>query len=203
MGYANIEQRGTGLRQRIYSRAFIVHDTKTDKRVVHITTDTAMMSQFVRQRVIQQVVEKFGPDLYTHENIMITGTHSHSGPAGFLGYLLYDLTALGWVNQSAEAIVTGVVLSIERAHQRLQPGSISVHIGELLDASINRSPSSYELNPAEERARYPHNTDKDMTLLRFNDVSGKGIGQVNWFATHGTSMNNTNTLVTGDNKGYV
>ncbi|KAI8055546.1 Neutral/alkaline nonlysosomal ceramidase [Syncephalis plumigaleata] len=190
MGYANIKQRGTGLRQRIYSRAFIVHDTQSNKRVVHITTDTAMIG-------------KIGADLYTRENIMITGTHSHSGPAGFLGYLLYDLTALGWIEQSAEAIVTGIVLSIERAHERLQPGSVSVHVGELLDAGVNRSPSSYELNPAEERARYQHNTDKDMTLLRFNDASGKGIGQVNWFATHGTSMNNTNTMVTGDNKGYI
>ncbi|KAI9591850.1 Neutral/alkaline nonlysosomal ceramidase [Syncephalis fuscata] len=203
MGYANIKQKGTGLRQRIYSRAFIVHDTASNKRVVHITTDTAMMSQFVRQRVIKRLEEKFGADLYTQKNVMITGTHSHSGPAGWLGYLLYDLTALGWVNQSAEALVSGIVLSIERAHKGLQPGSVSVHVGELLDASINRSPSSYERNPAEERARYQYNTDKDMTLLRFNDASGKGIGQVNWFATHGTSMNNTNTLVTGDNKGYA
>ncbi|RKP23260.1 Neutral/alkaline nonlysosomal ceramidase, partial [Syncephalis pseudoplumigaleata] len=203
MGYANIKQRGTGLRQRIYARAFIVHDTTTNKRVVHVTTDTAMMSQFVRQRVLQRLHQKFEPSLYTHENVMITGTHSHSGPGGFLGYLLYDLTALGWVNQTAEAIVAGIVRSIERAHKHMRPGTISAHVGELLNASVNRSPSSYELNPAEERARYRYNTDKEMTLLRFNDASGKGIGQLNWFATHGTSMNNTNTLVTGDNKGYA
>jgi neutral ceramidase len=201
MGYANIGQKGTGLRQRIYSRAFIVHDTTNDKRVVHVTTDTAMMSQFVRQRILKSLAAKFGPKLYTLQNVMLTGTHSHSGPAGWLGYLLYDLTALGWIDQSANAIVDGVVLSITRAHNQLQPGSVSVNVGELLDASVNRSPSSYDRNPAEERAKYQYNTDKDMTLLRFNDASGRGIGQVNWFATHGTSMNNTNTLITGDNKG--
>ncbi|KAI9599014.1 Neutral/alkaline nonlysosomal ceramidase [Syncephalis fuscata] len=203
MGYANLEQKGAGLRQRTYSRAFIIHDTETGKRVVHVTTDTGMMSQFVRQRLLKRLEDKFGSGVYTRENVMITGTHSHSGPGGFLGYLLYDLSILGWIEQTAEAITTGIALSIERAHQRLQPGSISVNVGELLEASINRSPSSYDENPAEERARYKYNTDKDMTLLRFNDASGKGIGQLNWFATHGTSMNNTNVLVSGDNKGYA
>ena len=27
------------------------------------------------------------------------------------------------------------------------------------------------------------------------------MGAINWFALHGTSMNNTNRLVSGDNKG--
>lgn len=26
---------------------------------------------------------------------------------------------------------------------------------------------------------------------------------INWFAVHGTSMNNTNGLISGDNKGYA
>jgi len=29
------------------------------------------------------------------------------------------------------------------------------------------------------------------------------IGVLNWFAVHGTSLNNTNTLMSGDNKGYA
>ena len=34
-------------------------------------------------------------------------------------------------------------------------------------------------------------------------VDGKGIGMLDWFAVHCTSMNNTNTLISGDNKGYA
>ncbi|KAB7508133.1 Neutral ceramidase [Armadillidium nasatum] len=29
------------------------------------------------------------------------------------------------------------------------------------------------------------------------------LGMINWYATHGTSMNNTNPLLSGDNKGYA
>ena len=40
-----------------------------------------------------------------------------------------------------------------------------------------------------------------MTLLRFEDENGNPLGMVNWFSVHGTSMNNTNHFISGDNKG--
>eukprot|EP00595_Chromulina_sp_UTEXLB2642_P000698 CAMPEP_0196768146 /NCGR_PEP_ID=MMETSP1095-20130614/42402_1 /TAXON_ID=96789 ORGANISM="Chromulina nebulosa, Strain UTEXLB2642" /NCGR_SAMPLE_ID=MMETSP1095 /ASSEMBLY_ACC=CAM_ASM_000446 /LENGTH=474 /DNA_ID=CAMNT_0042137325 /DNA_START=660 /DNA_END=2081 /DNA_ORIENTATION=+ len=43
-----------------------------------------------------------------------------------------------------------------------------------------------------------------MLLMKFtNELTNEPIGVINWFAVHGTSMNNTNTLVSGDNKGYA
>lgn len=37
-----------------------------------------------------------------------------------------------------------------------------------------------------------------MVLLKaVNADSGVGIGMLNWFAVHGTSMNNTNGLISG------
>lgn len=75
--------------------------------------------------------------------------------------------------------------------------------GELLDANINRSPNAYVNNPSEERDRYTHDTDKEMTLLRLEDSNGKERGAVSWFAVHCTSMNNTNRLISGDNKGVA
>ena len=56
--------------------------------------------------------------------------------------------------------------SIVRAHADLQKGSLEIASGELLDANINRSPTSYLKNPEEERARYKHDIDKEMTLLK-------------------------------------
>lgn len=75
--------------------------------------------------------------------------------------------------------------------------------GELLDASINRSPTGYLNNSETERGRYAHDTDKDMYLLKFTDVNEKPLGVLNWFAVHPTSMNNTNSLISGDNKGQA
>jgi len=74
--------------------------------------------------------------------------------------------------------------------------------GEVENAGINRSPSAYLFNPAEERDRYPNNVDTQMTLLKLLDRgSGKSIGAFSWYATHGTSMSRDNKLISGDNKG--
>lgn len=78
---------------------------------------------------------------------------------------------------------------------------LNIFIGEILDAGVNRSPSSYLNNPATERSKYKYDADKEMTLIKFVDNEWGGIGSFNWFATHGTSMSRTNSLISGDNKG--
>ena len=40
-------------------------------------------------------------------------------------------------------------------------------------------------------------------LLKMVADDGHLIGVMNWFAVHGTSMNNTNTYISGDNKGFI
>lgn len=70
-----------------------------------------------------------------------------------------------------------------------------------MDAGISHSPSAYLNNPADERRKYKYNVDKEMTLIKFVDGEWGPIGSFNWFATHGTSMSRTNSLISGDNKG--
>lgn len=116
--------------------------------------------------------------------------------------MLYHFTNLGYIKEQAEAMINGIYMSIVKAHENMQRGYVLLNEGELMDASINRSPFSYLQNPEEERAKYAHNTDKTMTLLK---IMGEGnvIGSINWFALHAVSMNNTNKLISGDNKGYA
>ena len=48
--------------------------------------------------------------LYTEQNVALSGTHTHSGPAGYLQYVVYDITSLGFIPQTFDALVDGVVL---------------------------------------------------------------------------------------------
>ena len=64
----------------------------------------------------------------------------------------------------------GYMQAIKRAHEDVKPGALQVSAGELLDANANRSPTAYLANPPEERARYKHDTDKTMTLLKVLDT---------------------------------
>lgn len=101
-----------------------------------------------------------------HPNI---ATHSHSCPGGFFQYMLYNIPSAGFISQSLEALVDGIMRSIERANENLTPGRIYYAEDELLEASINRSPTAYENNPTAERTNYLYDTDKTMHLLKLVD----------------------------------
>ena len=85
----------------------------------------------------------------------------------------------------------------------MQEGRIYYSKTTVLNANINRSPTSYLLNPEAERARYEFDVDKELTQLKFVNTEGSIIGCFNWFPVHPTSMNNTNRLVSSDNVGYA
>ncbi|CAN1275655.1 Neutral ceramidase 2 [Linum perenne] len=200
MGYANTEQVTSGVHFRLRARSFIVADPNGKQRIAYVNLDACMASQIVTIKVLERLKARYG-DLYTDKNVAISGIHTHAGPGGYLQYVIYIVTSLGFVRQSFDAVVDGIEQSIVLAHQNLRPGSISINTGELLDAGVNRSPSSYLNNPASERAKYKYNVDKEMTLIKFVDDQFGPIGTFNWFATHGTSMSRTNSLISGDNKG--
>ncbi|KAF3773215.1 Neutral ceramidase [Nymphaea thermarum] len=199
MGYANAEQTVSGVHFRLRARTFIVAEPD-GKRIVFVNIDACMASQLVTLKVLERLKSRYG-DLYNEQNVAISGIHTHAGPGGYLQYVVYIITSLGFVRQSFDAIVDGIEKSIVQAHEGLRPGNIFVNMGELLEASINRSPSAYLNNPPEERSRYKYDVDKDMTLLKFVDLEWGSVGSFNWFATHGTSMSRTNSLISGDNKG--
>lgn len=111
------------------------------------------------------------------------------------------IVSQGFTKQTFDAIVDGMVRSVDRAHANQVQGHIYWNEGELLNANINRSPSAYLNNTEEERSRYQYDTDKDMYLLRFTDLNEKPLGVITWFPVHPTSMNNSNSLISGDNKG--
>ncbi|KAK4168848.1 Neutral/alkaline nonlysosomal ceramidase [Cladorrhinum sp. PSN259] len=212
MGYADPKQVGAGLRQRLYSRAFIVGDiSRPEDRFVYLVLDTQSGDTAVRYGVIN-ALKTLGPEynLYGHHNIALTGTHSHAGPGGWLNYLLPQITSKGFDHQGYEAIVQGTVESIRRAHESLQPGHLSFGKIKVHGANINRSLFAYLANPEEERARYNTSTEddgsveKDLTLLKFYGISDKKtLGVLTWFPTHGTSLLGNNTLIAGDNKGVA
>lgn len=80
--------------------------------------------------------------------------------------------------------------AISAAADSLVDGRIWWNRGELLGGNSNRANGAYEMNPAEERARYEHNVDKDMTLLKMVAVEGdKPIGAFTWWPVHPISFN--------------
>ncbi|XP_053307311.1 putative neutral ceramidase C [Spea bombifrons] len=202
MGYASSDQLAGGIHTRQYSRAFIVAEPDNSTRVVFVSADIGMVSQRVRLEVMNKLKSKYG-DLYRQDNVILSGTHTHAGPAGYFQYTIFMLSSKGFLRPATDAIVNGIFTSIVRAHETMKRGRIFLNKGTVDDSHINRSPTSYLLNPESERNKYPSNTDKDMTILKMTDMNNQEIGMFSWFAVHAVSMDNKNHLVSSDNMGYA
>ena len=106
MGYAKAGQNTGGIHMRLYARAFIFDDGSS--RNVFVSVDAGMMGAMVKIKVIEELQKVYGPDLYTHANVLISGTHTHSGPAGYLQYVLFQVTSLGYIEDTLSALVQGI-----------------------------------------------------------------------------------------------
>ncbi|PAA83889.1 hypothetical protein BOX15_Mlig016966g2 [Macrostomum lignano] len=202
MGYAEASQKTAGIHMRLFARAFAFRDAE-GRSAAFVNVDAGMISPMMKLKVIEILKSKLG-STYTEANVLLSATHTHSGPGGYHGYTLYAISTLGYFADTFNTLANGIARSIELAHASLRPTKLQFNSGQLANSGVNRSPTSYLLNPESERARYEHNTDRDMTVVKLVDAnSGKPFGMLNWFAVHPTSMNNTNLLISGDNKGWA
>jgi neutral ceramidase len=198
MGYGMRFQRTTGLHLRQRSRAFVIGDPGSGRRLVFVVADIGMFFANVRAAVLARL----DPAVVRPEDLVLTATHTHAGPGGFSGYRMYNTTNKGLRRHTFDALVDGVVASIELALADAAPGRLVLGQGELHDASVNRSPQAFGRNPEGDRQHFPDGIDPLTTVLRL-ERAGQLVGAVSWFATHGTSLSNRNTLISGDNKGYA
>jgi neutral ceramidase len=201
LGYGKADQVSAGLHTRLRTRAFVIADAADQRRILLCVSDLPLMFDSVHREVLSRLHERFG-ELYTGANVMLTVTHTHCGPGGYSHHRLYNTTTHGFHPVTFEAIVSGIVAAAERAHADVAPATLTLTRGELDNASVNRSPSSFDRNPESDKAHFPKKVDPQTTLLRI-ERGGRVAGAINWFATHGTSMTNHNRLISADNKGYA
>ncbi|KAI3487619.1 hypothetical protein L1887_48400 [Cichorium endivia] len=208
-------------RARLASRfkSFIPTADGAADRWIFINSDICMGDSALRKAIVDRLRQEH-PGLYGERNVAFVGTHSHAGPGGFMQALLPTLTSKGVILQNFDAIVEGTVRAALRAHDDYQARSERITQGagvrlsygktRLEDAHIQRSRYAYEQNPQHERDLYnDEDQDHDFSLLKFEDLSledeqhASAAGFLSWYAVHGTSLYENNTLTSGDNKGLA
>lgn len=197
-GYADTNQYSSGIRDRQWARAFIIGEPGKSP-VVFVNVDQGAVFQGVNQAVVRGLRARFG-DRYQDANVVISATHTHAAAGGHSHYALYDFTAMGYVEQTFNATVTGIVEAISRAHNNLAPGRVLFNRGLLFNANANRSIEAFNNNP---EAEHLSATDNRMTVLKFVQGDNREVGMISWFATHGVSLPMNNLLLSSDNKGVA
>ncbi|WP_132993598.1 neutral/alkaline non-lysosomal ceramidase N-terminal domain-containing protein [Gordonia zhaorongruii] len=201
MGYSDAEQVAEGLLQRTWARAFIIADAATGERVLFITADIACVFTSHHNTLLAELAERYG-DTYDVHNVNVNATHNHNSCGGTSWDYAYVLAAMGHRRNSLTAEIAGLLDAVKQAHDSLAPGTVELGHTELHDASANRSLAAFTNNPAADRHHFPEHIDPQVTAIRLRR-NGTTIGEITWFATHGTSLTDANFLIGPDNKGYA
>jgi neutral ceramidase len=205
-GFADENQKASGVGMEFYSRAFTVADDRGGRLAIAVV-DLWACTEAIKQETIARLhTMSGGPSHFTAENVQVVGTHTHSGPAGISRYRLYNFYSGGFNEGITGAFAGAIAQSILDAHRSEAQGVIDLHRIDIEDCGRNRSPAAYRHNPAEERQRYGKETDTAMTVLDFRRNDGQGekrIGILAWYPIHGTDLGQKNTLLHGDNKGVA
>lgn len=214
MGWENPQQVFSALHTRLYARSFALASPCNGKRLLFVSADLGLMRASIRRAVLAAVADD--AELAAHygpENLMLSATHTHSGPAGYAHDDGNNIFHFGFDELVFDTIVDGMVASIRRAHANLEanpePGRIRLATGELLNTNINRSRPAFVQNPEAERREFLNergetiDVNKRVVQLDLLRAGGEPAGIINWFGVHPTVVGPTEPFVSGDNKGFA
>ena len=209
MGFGMAHQRVEGVTTPLRARAFVVESPEGHTRFAFVNAELWGITQSVHLAVLERLETRHSELGFSESNLMLTATHTHSGPGGYSHHLLFNLSVAGYVHPIFEAIVDGICTAILQAVERLAPGHVSLQHDEIpadKPVGINRAMRAYNSNsdvtplPA---AKAHLAIDREMTTLRFESAQGRPLGAVNWFGVHACNLHADNHYVHPDNKGFA
>jgi neutral ceramidase len=199
-------RRSTGYRTRLYAGAMVLQDP-TGERIALVVADLAHVSANLHRLVAARVVERTG---IGSDRLIISATHTHSGPAHFYGERQYNTNVSrvpGFDPAMVDHLVKRITEAVTRAADSLRPVVVAWGERRIVGATTNRSLEAFCLDPEESigtacrRNRPELGVDTMLFMLRVDELKAgetRPLGSYSVFALHGTSIPSVNTLLDGD-----
>ncbi len=205
LGWGRPDNVALGVTEPLFARAMVAEDER-GARVAYACVDLCFVSTALRQGVLEGLRER-GVPLGPHD-VLLTATHTHSGPSGFGHAFFYELSGPGFAPRVRDRVVAGTVEAIADALASLEParltlGRVSVPCAERI--AFNRSLDAFHRN-AELRGRRSsadRAVDRRMTVIAAHDARGRALGALSLFALHATSVHGDRQALHADHKGLA
>lgn len=207
MGWGRMDNRIAGVHEPLHARAMAVG--VGDRLVVYCCIELMAVSLAIRTAVFDRLRRDHGELGLDAHRVMLTATHTHSGPSGYSHYFFLNLNGPGFSPPVLEAAVSGAVAAIVAAVRGRVPAVLAVATGEMPlgePVVFNRSWFAYNLNEDVEPVtaeRRDEAVDRTMTVLEARASDGTPLGCVSWFSVHCTSVHSENDRLHSDNKGIA
>jgi len=209
-GYSANGNYGKGFRTRLHAR--VIYLKSADQRpVALVQCDLLTGSELVHRRVAELVARKTDLDM---GGIMISATHTHSGPGNLSGsnFYLMNTANSGGLDLKFFDFVTGQIAdAIIEAYNNRKPAKIATGSAEVYGFTRNRSISAYRANKNAdpEKAKDIHKAvNPRMYMMRVDCLDKKSgayipAGALTSFSIHGTTVPSQNTLYNADVFAYI
>lgn len=205
-GYGQPSHRALEVRSPLFARALYLAE-ETGPGLVFCCLDLGYVTHAMREGVCAALRARMG-DAFAEERLVLTCTHTHSGPGGCSHDVMYNLVTPGFLPAHVEAIVSAAVAAIEAAWKRAAPTELQLCEGEIAPAvpvAWNRSLAAYNRNPdVEPRTAVETHlaVDRRMSVLALRR-EGRVGALLSLFGVHATCIGNRQSGFDGDNKGYA
>ena len=205
-GYGMWHNRAWGHETALYARALYLKDD-AGSALIFCLLDLGYITHAMRSGVVERLQTAMG-DAFNEEALVLTCTHTHSGPGGCTHDAMYNIVTPGFVPAHVEAIVTATVEAVCDAWKAAAPVEVTLHGGSFDDpvpVAWNRSLAAYNRNPdaVPRGKRETHLAlDRRMPVLAIRR-DGKVQALLSLFGVHATCVGNSNDRYSCDNKGYA
>nr|CAD7598359.1 unnamed protein product [Timema genevievae] len=116
-------------------------------------------------------LQKLYGGTYTEHNLLLSGTHTHSAPGGFMMDLLYDISILGFLQETFDAYVDGITM-VYSPYQRPSVSNTSQSHGDL-----DFLTGGLETLKRVKEGDFEKNTRRGRIFINMGEVEGANINR--------------------------
>lgn len=186
-GYADRKEGFKGIHDHIYARAIVFGDVTRLAAIV--SWELIGVPNAVWQETSERIAREAG---IPSEFLMLCAVHDHSAPAPFGMYGNDSPKSAVYTKQVEDATIE----AIRKAKEVLQPAKIGIGTGR---AYVNINRREYSPDSGWWLGYNPEGpSDKTLTVLRFDALSGKPIALLINYAVHAVVMGGENYQISGD-----
>jgi len=184
-GYPHVERYSTGVHDRLWSSALYISDGDTE--AMFIANDIIFVGRDVVQNARRRIQQATSVPA---DNIMITSTHTHSGPHTVECPSNKADAAVPPVDRSYVKFMEGrIVETAVRAHERTRPVKCGLAIADDTGIGTNRRDPG---GPA----------DHQVPVLLVRSMDEKNLACMLVCSMHPTVLHEDSTLISGDFPGF-
>jgi len=180
-GYGARINPSQGIYDDLFSKALILDDG--EKRIAIITNDLLAFDHEFIVEVGELIQNQVGID---KENIMITVSHTHSGPVTSFGLQSTGRKDENYVQILQKKIVGAVYMASRSAKE----AKVGAGKGEVRDVSFNRRRCKKDIDP-------------ELGIIRVDDIDGNPMVFLTNYACHGVILGPKNLFISADYPGAM